>query len=186
MKKKLLYLLLILSLGVNLFYLNIKLNDKKHKDELFSLFEVKNISYQDGFIELNEKIIDKKLQKPYYIIQIWDTTFLEFEGKIPFLLNADSICKNTNNVQCFLISSMYNKSIEKCMKERNIHFNNFSVINDMGDYISGVCKLKGRKGKPGSATLIIKQQGDILYYNDKPIHHLDKDSTFLNILHSLK
>ena len=56
----------------------------------------------------------------------------------------------------------------------------------MGDYISGVCHLKNRKEKPSCATLIIKQQGDILYYNDKPINHLDKDSIFLNILHSLK
>jgi hypothetical protein len=186
MKKIFLYILLFLSLSVNLFYLNIKLNDKRHKDELLSLFEVKNISYQEGFIDLNKKITDKKLQKSFYVIQIWDTTFLEFGEKIPYILNADSICKNTKNVQCFLLSSMYDESIEKCLEERNIHFNNFSLINDMGDYISGVCHLKKRKEKPSCATLIIKQQGDILYYNDKPINHLDKDSIFLNILHSLK
>lgn len=167
-------------------YLFYKLEQRKHKDEFFSLFEVKNISYNEGFIELNEKITEKKLQKPYYIIQIWDTTFLEFGKKIPYLLKVDSLCKNTPSTQCFLISAMHGKSIDKCIKERNIHFKNFSLINNMGDYISGVCNTKGRKTKPDCATLIIKQQGDVLFYKDKSIHHLDKDSTFLSILHSLK
>jgi hypothetical protein len=163
----------------------IKLNDKKHKDEFFSLFEVNNTSYQAGFVELNEKIIDKSIEKQFYLIQIWDTTFLEFNKKIPHLLNVDSICKNKNNFKCLLISAMSDETINKCLKERNVHFKNFLLLNNMGNYISGICNVKERKTKPDCATLIINRQGDILYYTDKTIHHIDKDSTFLNTLNSI-
>ena len=69
MKKKLFYIFLTLSLCLNVLYLNIKLNDKKHKEEFFSLFEVKNISYSNGFFELKKIIKNKKLEKPHYIIK---------------------------------------------------------------------------------------------------------------------
>lgn len=185
MKKKALYIVLIISLIINLTYLLYRINQKNRKDEFFSIFNVTNISYPDGFAKLNKEIINKNLQKPNYVIQIWDTLYLEFDKKIPYLLNADSICKNTDKVQCFLISSMYDESIQKCIKERNIHFNNFILINNMEDYISGICIAKGRKTKPTCATIIVKYQGDILFYEDKPIKHLDKDSKFLKILDSL-
>ena len=185
-KTLIIVIILALSLVANFICLKIKLNERKNKEEFFSLFEINSTSYKDGCMELNEKIVEKNLQKPYYIIQIWDTQFLEFNKKIPYLVNVDSLCKANGKVRGILVSAMCDETINKCLKERNIKFNNFTIINNMGNYISGICNLKHRKTKPDCATLIIKQNGAILYYNSKMINHLSKDTTFLNILNSLK
>jgi hypothetical protein len=175
-----------LSLVSNLLYLKIKLNERKDREEFFTLFEINNTNYKDGFIELNQKIREKSLQKPYYIIQIWDTRFLEFNKKIPYLINVDSICKVNKNIQGILISAMRDESINKCLKEQNIQFKNFVIINNMENYISGICNLKHRKTKPDCATIVVKQNGDILYYNSKIINHVSNDTSFLNLLTTLK
>lgn len=188
MKKYLFIGLLILSVSANIIYFNYLFEQKKHTDEFFSLFKVNEISYQDGFLQLEGELNSINNKKPYHLIHIWDTTGLEFGYKIPYILNADStfITNPFKKIDCILMSSMSNETIEICLKSRKIHFNSLIIMNEMEEYISGVCNQKGRKTKPIAATLLINQKGDILYYNDKLKYTLEKDAQLLEIINSLK
>lgn len=185
MKKIIFYFTFLISILINAFYINYLVEQKKHKDEFFSLFKVNKTSYNDGFIQLKEKLNNKK---PFHLIHIWDTVYLEFGDKIPYTLSIDSLFKKHSfkKIDCTLMSSMSDETIGICLKSRNIHFSNLVVINEMEDYISGVCNHYGRKSKPTAATLLINQNGGILYYTDKIKYTLDKDTQLLKILDSLK
>lgn len=188
MKKIIFYFLFLVSVLINAFYVNYLVDQKKHKEEFFSLFKVKNISYQDGFLRVKEKLNPPNNKNAYHLIHIWDTVYLEFGDKIPYILNLDSMFKSQQfkKIDCLLISSMSNETIEICLNSRKIHFKALNVMNDMENYVSGVCNQIGRKTKPTAATLLINQKGDILYYTDKIKYTLDKDTQLLKIMRSLQ
>lgn len=184
MKTKYIGALLILSLSFNFYYLYRKQKEAKHKEDFLSVFEIKAISYTEGFDHLHQAI-DPSRQKRFYLIQVWDTLFLDSDNTLPFLFNADSLCGENTNVQGLLISSLSDDAIYKCMSERNLHFRNFVLINHMDDYISGVCNLKGLKDKPRNASLLINEKGDVLFFKSKRNTYLSKDSAFVTLFHSL-
>jgi hypothetical protein len=186
MKKFIFYFLFSGSLFLNIVWIVYAYEQKKHTDEFFSLFKVKNISYERGFLDFKEKT-NRLVNKPFHLIHIWDTVGLEFNTKIPYItqLNSHFNVHNFKQIDCILISSMSDKTIKTCINSRGLKLNDLLIINDMEDYISGVCTKKGRKSKPSAATLLINNRGDIIYYNDKITIPLDRDTVLLNTLSSL-
>lgn len=188
MKNAIFWILFIISFLTNVIYAFHLWENKKHTDEFFLLFTVKKISYSDGYFDFKENLKSINDKKPYHLIHIWDTTGLEFGTKIPHIIAIDSIFnyKKSAKINCILMSSMCDETIEKCLTARKMHFKSFTIMNSMENFISGVCNRYKRKSKPSSATLLVNQKGDILYYNDKLIYTLDKDTILLNALNSIK
>ncbi len=188
MKNTIIWILFIISFLTNVVYAFHLWENKKHTDEFFSLFTVKKTSYSDGFLDFKENLNSMNNKKPYHLIHIWDTTGLEFDTKIPYIIAIDSIfnSKKSTKINCILMSSMCDETIENCLNTRKIHFKSFIMMNSMENFISGVCNQYKRKSKPSSATLLINQKGDILYYNDKLIYTLDKDTVLQNALKSIR
>jgi len=69
----------------------------------------------------------------------------DINKKLPCLLYVDSICKSNSNISGILMSTMFDETNNKFLKDRDIQFENFIMINDMGNYISGICNLKEQK-----------------------------------------
>lgn len=184
MKKFIFFFLIVISISCNILYFIKKWEEKKHKDEFFSLFTVKQISYEEGFNTLRSQLNLLHVDKHYHLIHIWDTTFLEDDFKVNYIKNLDNSL-NKNDVSLILMSSMTNNSIESCLNTRNIKFKKVIVLNEMEDFISGLCNLRKRQRKPSSATILINSSGKILYYNDKLLVPIHKDSVLLNIVSSI-
>jgi hypothetical protein len=185
--KKIFWIIFISSLTINIAYITFLFKQKNHREELISLFEIKKINYSDGFYNLNEKLKNTNNEKPYHLIHIWDTVFAECGDSVPYNLQLDSLFK-TNQfkaVDCILMSVMRGETIESFLNTRKINLNNIMILNEMDDFISGVCNKRKEKRKIRSVNLLINEHGDILYYNDKIKNPLDQDTLLLQTLNSL-
>ncbi len=180
-------MLFLVSLTINIVYLYFSIEQKKHQNEFRSLFEIKDISYGDGLSSLHKRLKNVGNQKSYHLIHIWDTFLTDPNKEIPYLSQLDGFFKYNPSkpVDCILMSAMCDKSIAGFLDPRNIKFRNAIQLNDMDDYISGVCNKKNYKTKKRAVNLLINKQGDILYYNDKIKGPLDQDTLLLQTLNSL-
>lgn len=188
MNKKLFYAILFVSVVINTIYIYYLVQEKKHKNEFYTLFKVNNISYEDGLTELKERLNSSNNKSKYHLIHIWDTFLNDPSKKIKYFSQLDSFFKYnpSKEVDCILMSVMQNKSISSFLNARNIKFENLKQINDMDNYVSAICNKRQEKRKIRSVNLLINEQGNILYYNDKLKGTLIEDTSLLNTLNSLK
>jgi hypothetical protein len=186
MRKIAFILIFFLSIIANAFFVYDKIEKNKQKEEFFSLFKLKNITYNEGLKQLEQKINLPK--KDYRFIHMWDTTFVEFGMTIPYILQIDSFFRTNNlkNIECVLVSSMREKTINQFLTSHNIKLTNTIIINDMDDFVSGISNKQKRKSKVREANLLIDRRGNFLYYNDKIINTFSKDSVLLNMIYHLK
>jgi hypothetical protein len=188
MKRIIFYTVFFTSVLINILYFYYIVDQKKHKDEFYSVFKIKKTNYDEGFLEFKEKLNAINNKTPYHLIHVWDTFLVDPTKSIPYFLEIDSFLKYnpSKTMDCILMSSMRGETIEGYLKSRKIKFTNVTLMNDMDNFVSGLCNKKNEKTKIHSANLLINEKGDILYYNDKIKCPLGEDSLFLKIFYSLK
>ncbi len=188
MNKKLFYSILFASVFINIIYIYNLVQEKKHKNEFYTLFKINNKSYAEGLISLKERLNSSNNKSKYHLIHIWDTFLIEPNKKIQYFSQLDSFFKYnpSKQVDCILMSVMRNESIRSFLNPRNIKFQNVRQLNDMDDYVSAICNKRKEKTKIRSVNLLINEQGDVLYYDDKIEYLLNRDTALLKILNSLK
>lgn len=185
MKKSIFYITFVCSLLFNIVYFSYLYEQKKHNDEFSSIYKIKNTSYGEGLVEFKEKLNSKT---PYHLIHVWDTFLVEPTKSVPYFLQIDSFLRlnSLKNIDCILMSSMREETITGYFKSRRIKFTNITLMNDMDNFVSGICNKKHEKNKIHSVNLLINEHGDILYYNDKINTSLKNDTILLKSINSLK
>ncbi len=184
MKKILFWVIFAVSILINTIYFNYWYKQKIHNDEFSSIYKIKNTSYGEGLREFKEKLNNKT---PYHLIHVWDTFLLDPTKSVPYFLQIDSFLRSNSSktVDCVLMSSMREETITDYFKSRGIKFTNLILMNDMDNFVSGICNKKNEKNKIHSVNLLINDQGDLLYYNDKINTSLNHDTLLLKTINSL-
>lgn len=188
MKKILFFTIIILSLGINAFFVVRKAISEKRKDALFALFDIKNIPYEEGlhslFQKLNQHAPGILKNNEYLFIQTFDTITTK-GSRTNYMTALDSILsdKRYSGIDKVLVSEMPIEDLRAFMSNHNLSLRSFKMIPDADDFISSVFILKKAKSKSHPMQLIINKKGEIFYYNarvsgieahDSTLYYLDK------------
>ena len=156
--KLLVKILLIISLGLNVYFVwdtkRIR-NNRIWGESFMKAFgsgEINKTTWTKGFESFITKLKqkDQKLaNKKYFYINTWATFCSPCIKEMPFL---DSLAGTLrNDVAYVFVSEISDESATSCIKRHKYNIKNFIFLNDMGDFISGICNEKGTKTKPRSS-----------------------------------
>jgi hypothetical protein len=203
--KKLLVCLLIISLGINIFYLRKKFHEIHKWNEIKKLLVYKKISYEKGtdcfFQDLKKNYPEIQISNKNILVYRWDSLYYNIihEDQLKAL---DSLANHYGNHQMefILVTEMEETASREFLARNGENFKNVKMLFGMDDFISGLHNIKGLKllrpiiktqnlkGKPDSTLYFAKQvsfyaiidsQRKVLYTNENRGSVL-KDTIFLN------
>ncbi len=189
---KIIITLLVLSFGLNIYYIIDYFEFVKRKKELEQIMnfnkEIKNISYKTGTdfllhkIEQTNPIAFKK--KKYYFISVWNVICVPCIKEMPLL---DTLTENINNDNVGYIYATENgdKMITEFIKKRKLSLKYFTFINYADPFISALLKEKKLKNRQYPIQLIIDKFGKILYFKIGTIESAN-DSEILKLTKTLQ
>ncbi|MCC6372183.1 MAG: hypothetical protein IT236_14360 [Bacteroidia bacterium] len=205
--KQLLISLLLISLGINAYYLQKKVKERNRWNEESKLHFYKKISYEDGYDyfkkQLKTKYPETSLTNKYVIVYRWDSLRYEifFQEQ---MMALDSMAANFGkySLEYVFVTEMEEEPSRKFLKDNFANFKNVKMLFGMDDYISSIFNIKGLKFmkptmspnllklghenpflyyKQSNLYTIIDSEGKVLYVNENRLSVL-KDSAFLNKL----
>lgn len=208
--KKLLVGLLIISVGVNIFYLNRKIQRHNKWREEKKLRVYKKISYEKGneyfFNNIKKSYPDIKISNKDVIVYRWDSIHYDFIYREQ-LKALDSLAAifGKHKLEFFLVTEMEEAASKSFLKRNGDDFKNLKMLFGMDDFISGLHNIKGLRliiptitnpkllklkdsslyrMKQLSFYAIIDSERRVLYTNEGR-GSLQRDTIFLNKIKSL-
>jgi hypothetical protein len=183
--------LLVISIGVNLYFFVYFIDYKKEYDERRKLNFWKEITYKEGYKFLEDKMkMDfpetNFKQRPYFVY-FWNPSWYDFQHANA-MRKLDSLATDLGEYSFNYIFATEMDEVETkaFLRSRGSKFKNFKVMGGMDDFISGVYNetppkrklIIGSKQQESSCPdlfkmktpgyyLLIDTQGEILYHNYK-------------------
>lgn len=203
--KKLLVCLLVISVGINIFFLKKKFQQLHKWDEEKKLHFYKKISYEEGtdcFLqELKKTYPETQISNKNVLVYRWDSLHYDFIYKSQ-LKALDSLANHYGNHQMefVLVTEMEETASREFLARNGDIFKNVKMLFVMDDFISGLHNINGLKlmkpiiknpnlvSKTDSSLYFLKQvsfyaiidsQRKVLYTNENRGSVL-KDTIFLN------
>lgn len=137
------------------------------------------------------KILQTKLKdehrilsnKKYYYINIWTSWCAPCIQEMPWL---DSIAGNLRkDVGYIFISDISDTVADKVIKRKKYKIENFILLNDMNDFVSGICNEQGITNKAYPMVLIMSNKGEVLHYSIGAYANKKESSRFADLINKL-
>jgi thiol-disulfide isomerase/thioredoxin len=160
-------ILLAVSIGFNVFFVwaVIRIHNNKVKSEEFGGV-INHTTWTRGLESFVTKLKEKDeslANKKYYFINVWVTWCIPCVIEIPRL---DSLAGTLNkDVAYVFVSDQTDKIISDCIKRKKYNINNFVFINDMNDFVSGICNERTVTEKSYPINLIADNKGNIYFFS---------------------
>jgi len=182
---------LLLSMSCNIFLIIDEIRFKKKKD-FFSTInkaitgELNTTTWKKGFNILTQKLkgIDANLlRRKYYYINIWTNWCIPCIKEMPWL---DSLAGTLHkDVGYIFISDISEELAKSALKRKNFNLKNFLFLNDMNDFVSGICNERGIKNKVYPMVLIVDVEGKIFHYSTGAYENPKEAKEFADIINKL-
>jgi len=122
-------------------------------------------------------------EKKYYYINIWTSWCKPCIKEMPWL---DSISTSLRkDVSYVFMTDLNNEVANKVIERNNYHFKNFVLLNDMNDFVSGICNEQGIKTKVYPMVLILSNKGEVLHYSTGAYSNKHEASAFAELITKL-
>ncbi len=128
--------------------------------------DVNKTSWEKGLESFMTKLNNKDtsvFNKKYYYVNIWTNWCIPCINEMPWL---DSLAGTLNkDVGYIFVTDIGDELSKGCIEKRNYNLKNFIFLNDMNDFISGICNERNTKTKVYPMVLIFDQNGKIYHYS---------------------
>lgn len=206
--KRFLISFLVISIGINVIFLQRKIKRTYRWNEEKKLLFYKEISYEQGYEyflkQIKKNYPEANINNKYFIVYRWDS--LHYDGIYREQMMAlDSMANSFGKytLEYVFVTEMEERASMKFLERSQDEFKNVKMLYGMDDYISGLHNIKDLKlVKPkvinSSKTKdksfnsvkqlffysIMDSEGKFLYTNEKRFM-IVKDTAFLNKLNGL-
>ncbi len=190
--KWILRIVLILSLGINGYFI-VDETKNYHNQEFAKIVnrtmggELSKTTWKQGLELFTNKLkgTDKALlNKKYYYINVWTSWCKPCINEMPWL---DSIAGKANkDIGYFFVSEMNDTTANKYIKRKNYTIKNFIFLNDMNDFVSAICNMKGTKSKVYPMVLILSNKGELLHFSNGAYENVREAAGFEEMIDKLK
>lgn len=135
------------------------------------------------FIKLKEK--DKSIAaKKYFYVNIWTNWCKPCIKEMPWL---DSLAGTFNkDVGYIFVSDISESLADSCIKRNRYNLKNFIFLNDMNDFVSGICNERGTRTKVYPMVLILGNKGKILHYTVGAYGNRNEAMEFVELIQKLE
>jgi thiol-disulfide isomerase/thioredoxin len=165
--KRIIKIVLFLSVGFNVFsiWAVIRIRNNKIQSEAFGSV-INKTTWANGLELFRTKLKEKDkscANKKYYYVNIWTNWCAPCIKEMPCL---DSLAGTLRtDIGYIFVSDISEDIANSCIKKKNYHLKNFIFLNDMNDFISGICNEIKIKSKSYPMVLILDQEGEIYHYS---------------------
>lgn len=158
-------------MGFNAFFIFkvIKIQDNEIQSEAINKAfggDVNKTTWKKGLDSFVTKLNEKDTtfaNKKYYYVNIWTNWCIPCINEMPWL---DSLAGTlSKDVGYIFVSDISDEVSRNCLKKRNYILKNFIFLNDMNDFVSGICNERGTRTKVYPMALIFDQKGEIYHYS---------------------
>ncbi len=190
--KYFIWIAIIISIVANAYFIY---DEKcvKEKEEFGKLFtkamggEITTTTWKEGYKIFKQKLKTahpKLATKKYYYINIWTNWCGPCIKEMPWL---DSLVSNLRqDVAYIFVSDLTNKAASECIKRKKYQLKNFIFLNDMGDFVSGICNEQGIKNKSYPMVLIVNNKGEVIHYSNGAYENTKEAAEFATLINNLK
>jgi thiol-disulfide isomerase/thioredoxin len=160
-------ILLCISVGFNIFFIwaMLRIQNNKSQSEIFG-GAVNETTWMEGlesFIAKVKKEDKYGANKKYYYVNVWTTWCFPCIREMPLL---DSLAGTLNkDIGYIFVSDQKDKVITDFLSRKKINVKNFIFLNDMNDFVSGICNEMRVRNKVYPMTIILDQKGKIFHYS---------------------
>ena len=181
-----------MSLGFNGYFIwdAIQIHNEKLRGEAMDRAfggVIDKTSWADGLKSFVTKLKAKDkvaAGKKYYYVNIWTTWCGPCVKEIPWL---DSLAGTLNkDVGYIFVSDQTDKVITDCIKRKKFIVKNFIFMNDMNDFVSGICNESKIRSKSYPMVLIMDNKGKILHYENGAYENLKEAAEFVDLINKLE
>ena len=137
-----------------------------------------------GFTNELHKQNPKLLQNNYFYLNIWAIICKPCIDEIPFIDNLPE--KFNKSLTCVMVSAYSNGAVNNFIKNKNVIMNNFTFINEMIDFISGIYNEIEVKSQSFPLHVILDKKGNCLAYLFGTIHDENSAAPLINFINSLE
>lgn len=183
---------LILSLGINAYFIVDEIKYRRNQEfakimNRTMIGEVNETTWKQGLELFKSKLMQKDkafLNKKYYYINVWTSWCKPCIKEMPWL---DSIAGKINkDVGYFFVSEMSEDVADKSIKNKNYNIKNFTFLNNMPDFVSAICNMKGTKSKVYPMVLILSNKGELLHFSNGAYENRNEATRFTDMINKLK
>lgn len=161
--------------------------DKKDFTNQASIYLLNDTTLNVGFEKLICAVKYKNsnfVQNKYYYTNIWSIACEPCVDEIPLL---DKIVMPFNkSLNCLMVSPYSDKAVNNFLLKRQIQMQNFTFINGMIDFISGVYNEINMKKQSFPLHVVLDQNGMCLAYLHGAFHDIESATPLTNYLNQLK
>src|SRR6187402_395814 len=166
--KWLLSISIVLSLSLNAYLIYDDVRHSYSQELMRSVnrsmgLEVNKTKWSEGLKLFQTKLKEKNgalAGKKYYYINIWTASCKPCIREMPWL---DSIAGSLKkDVGYIYLTDMTTEAASNVIKNRNFHLKNFVFLNDMNDFVSGICNERNTRNKVYPMVLILSNKGEVL------------------------
>lgn len=168
MKLKLIVALLVISLGINGYFIYDEIKSYRIKEQGRILTQsmgisIINTSWKEGLKLLNQKLRvqdSSLLHKKYYYINLWTDWCKPCLREMPWLdSTAGTLSKD---VGYLFVSSLPEQKAADCIKKKNYKIKNFVFLNGMDDFVSAAFNEVGKKSPVYPLSLVLSSDGKLI------------------------
>jgi thiol-disulfide isomerase/thioredoxin len=123
-------------------------------------------------------------RKKYYYVNVWATWCGPCVKEIPWLDSLAGTLKK--DVGYVFVSDQSDKGVTDFIKRKKYNVKNFVFLNDMNDFVSGICNEKKITSKSYPMVLIIDNKGKILHYSDGAYGDVKEAKEFVDMINKLE
>ena len=148
--------------------------------------EINKTTSTKGFESFITKLKEKDTtcaNKKYYYVNVWTNWCSPCIKEMPLL---DSLAGTLNkDVGYIFVSHISDEAANNCIKRNNYYFKKFIFLNDMNDFVSGICNELIIKTKVYPMVLILDQKGKIFHYSTGTCENSIELKELANIIQEL-
>jgi thiol-disulfide isomerase/thioredoxin len=137
-------------------------------------------SFVSKLREKNKNVANKK----YYYVNIWTTWCMPCVKEIPWLDSIAGTLKK--DVGYIFVSDQTDNVITDCLKRKKFDVKNFVFLNDMNDFVSGICNERKITTKSYPMVLIMDNQGKIIHYDNGAYGNVKEAAEFIDLINKLE
>lgn len=136
--------------------------------------------FQTKLKEKNKALVGKK----YYYINIWTASCKPCIREMPWL---DSIAGTLNkDVGYIFLTDMNNEVATNIIKNKNYDLKKFILLNDMNDFVSGICNERKTRNKVYPMALILSNKGEVLHFSTGAYSNKREAAGFAELINKLE